>query len=100
MAASPLPSPYQPGRFSRVCDQAKTHGIARRSARSMVALAARLPPETAGISPRLAGLEPMRRPPISPSGLIRANQSPKPSSSTSLRKAARAAASIRSAMSR
>ena len=42
----------------------------------------------------------MRRPPISPSGLIRANQSAKPSWTTSLRKAARAAASIRSAMSR
>src|SRR2546423_2506602 len=107
MAASPLPRPNQPGRFIRVCDQANTHGIARRSARSMAAAGpppeaapAAAPPEAAvaapppeaavaapppeaalaaGLAgearPRLAGREPIRRPPISPSGPIRAYQS-------------------------
>ena len=93
-AASPLPRPNQPGRFTRVCDQANTQGMARRSSRSMTGRRA------SRLRPRLAGREPMRRPPISPSGLIRANHSANPSASTSPRKAAHAAWSIRSAMSR
>src|SRR6185437_10742116 len=118
-AASPLPRPNHPGRFIRVCDQAKTQGIARKSVRSMAGAApfAGPPPEAgtgsppeagtgsppeagtgaepAGRRPRLAGREPMRRPPISPSGLIRANQPAKPSASTRRRNAAQA---VRSAI--
>src|SRR4030081_2725964 len=32
-AARALPSPYHPGRLSRACDQANTHGMARRASR-------------------------------------------------------------------
>ena len=31
-ASSAVPSPYQPGRLARDCDQAKTHGMARSEA--------------------------------------------------------------------
>ena len=65
-AASPLPRPYQPGRFSRVCAQANTHGIARRSSRPTTPM------------PRRAGRDPMRSPLISSSGLILANHSANP----------------------
>ena len=50
-ASSPLPRPYQPGRLTRVIDQANTHGIARRSAR--------LRPDSAPL--RRLGREPSRR---------------------------------------
>ena len=49
-AASPLPSPYQPGRLTRVIDQAKTHGMARRSSR--------LRPDSDPLRPRRARPEP------------------------------------------
>ena len=65
-AASPLPRPYQPGRFSRVCAQENTHGIARRSSS----------PTTP--TPRRAGRDPIRSPLISSNGLIRASHSAKP----------------------
>ena len=45
------PSPYQPGRLIRACDQAKVHGIARSE--SIVGASSR--------RPRAAGRDPSRR---------------------------------------
>ena len=56
MAASPLPRPNHPGRFIRVCDQAKTQGMARRSARSMAGARRPLPAGEAALG--RAGADP------------------------------------------
>ena len=101
MAASPLPRPNHPGRLTRVCDQANTQGMARRSFRSTVAAPGRGLGSGVFASGRAwpAGSRSAGRR-SRPSGLIRANHSANPSASTSPRNAARGGLSIRSAMPR
>ncbi|CPU66516.1 Uncharacterised protein [Mycobacteroides abscessus] len=68
---SAVPSPYQPARLMRACDQENTHGIARRSSRD----------ETD--RPRRAGREPIGRRPTSSSGVTCENHCGNPSARTS-----------------
>ncbi len=72
-AASPLPTPYQPGRMIRDWVQPKTHGMARRSSR---------PPSPPG---RLEGREPMFILPSSSTGVAETKKGTSASSRTRAR---------------
>ena len=74
---APSPSPYQPGRSIRACDQAKTHGIARRSAiDGSGRRGARDAPRRG--RPRAAGRDPSRRVASSSIGVTTRKNATKP----------------------
>ena len=70
-ASSACPSPYQPGRLIRACDQAKVHGIARSE--SIVGASSR--------RPRAAGRDPSRRSDSSRIGVMSRKNEANPGSS-------------------
>ena len=76
-ASSADPTPNQPGRSIRDCDQAKTHGIARRSAIE-AAVSAGARPAWPPVRPRAAGRDPSRSVAISSIGVARRKKSDEP----------------------
>ena len=86
-ASSAVPRPYQPGRFARACDHAKTHGIARSDAMSGARGPAGPPPDP--LAGRDDGRDPRPRPGMRSIGVAAPKNAAKPGSSRRERYAAR-----------